>query len=370
MKEMTNFMGRIVSQTVESNKLILGSKIRSLVIADLHGYTNDLERAKRLANALMILEPDIIFIAGDLFNGGKPWEGGKKLESFEKFIEMISKVAPVCITWGNHDIRSLSPKYEEIRLRNFYNLEKKRPGNVYPLYNDKVIVKGMEVIGYVPRLDLVELDGIKKQDHGLAHDEFIVDYHNEGVKFDNIPGLLNVYLGHDPQLIAVSENGIGLEDLSVCDYFVTGHRHNGYKDLLTPLDNFKRKLTGKGLKALELDGGYTELPFGVLDHLGHHIRGTRRILGPTRLCRGIIYIDNDAQQRYLQMPDNNFYVKVNENWQAIDENEARKDILDNNLHFMVVSEGIAPSFYPKEELATINVVDIEGKKLTKKIGSI
>ena len=366
MSKVENFNGTITKQVVNSRKLDFGRKIRTLTISDLHSYTSDDARATRLAEAIKQQEPDIIFIAGDLYNGGKPWEGGEKLEQFRRFVQNISEVAPVCITWGNHDLRGLNPENKDTRLKNLRDLEETRPGSVFPLYNDKVIVNGMEIVGFVPRFELMENAGLKTQIHGIAHDEFIRDYHEQGVKFENRPGTVNVYLGHDPHLIAASENGIGLEDLSVCDYFVTGHLHDGYKALLSPIDKMKRAITGRGLKTLEFDKGLVEQPTGIVDRFGNQIKGTRKPLGPTNLCRGIVYIDNDAQQKFLQMPDGKFYknsaTKPNvQIWQPVMEEIARQEILDNNLHFMLISEGIAPSFFPKEELATMNVVDISSE---------
>ncbi len=363
MIKIENFNGKITKQVVNTRKLDFGKKIRTLTITDLHSYTSNDTRTARLASAIKQQEPDIIFISGDLYNGGKPWEGGEKMDQFRSFVQNISEVAPVCITWGNHDLMGMNSENKDARIGNLYNLENARPGSVFPLYNDKVIINGMEIVGYVPRFDLMGNEGLKTQIHGIAHDEFIRDYQDEGVKFENRPGTINVYLGHDPHLIAASENGIGLEDLSVCDFFVTGHLHDGYKALLSPIDKMKRVFTGSGLKSLELDKGFTEQISGVVDKDGNHIKGSLRPLGPTNLCRGIVYIDDAAQQKFLQMQDGKFYKNAaNEPnvqvWQPAIEETARQEILDNNLHFMLISEGIAPSFLPKEKLATINVIDI------------
>ena len=368
MKKFENFNGTITKQVVNSRKLNFGSKIRTLTISDLHSYTSDVERAERLAETIKQQEPNIIFIAGDLYNGGKPWEGGEKLEQFRKFVQNISEVAPVCITWGNHDLRGLNQNNKDTRLKNLYDLEDVRPGSVFPLYNDKVIVNGMEIVGFVPRFELMENEGLKTQIHGIAHDEFIQDYQKKGVKFENMPGIINAFLGHDPHLIAASENGIGLGDLAVCDFFVTGHLHDGYKALLDPIDKMKKSITGEGLKILEFDKGLVEQPTGVVDRLGNPIKGTKKLLGPTNLCRGIVYLDNEAQQKVLQLQDGKFYknIAIEPNvqiWQPTIENSAREEILNNNLHFMLISEGIAPGFLPKEELATINVVDISNEDI-------
>ena len=365
MSKVENFNGIITKQVINSRKLNFGGKIRTLTISDLHGYTNDDERASRLAEAIKQQEPDIIFIAGDLFNGGKPWEGGTKLKRFKAFINNISEVAPVCITWGNHDLRGLNSENKDTRLLNFRDLENVSPGKIFPLFNDRIVINGMEIIGFVPRFELMEKVGLKTQIHGIAHDEYIRDYNEHGVKFENDPGTITVSLGHVPHLIASSENGVGLGELSVCDCFITGHLHDGYKALLSPFDKLKRLFTGSGLKVLEFDRGLVEQPTGIVDRHGNQIKGTRRILGPTNLCRGIIYLDDDAQQRFLQMPDGNFYKNAATEpnvqiWQPILEETARQEILNNNLHFMLISEGIAPSFLPKENIATVNVVDIVG----------
>ena len=365
---MNDFKGKISKQVVDSNKIDSNKNIRTLTISDLHNYMNNEERANRLAITIKEEEPDIIFLAGDLLDDGKFWDGGDDLKELKKFIQNISEAAPVCLTMGNHDVRGLNPNNKDERLNNFKKLDSIRSGEVFPLYNDKVIVNGMEVIGYVPRLELVELEGEMKQIHGLAHDEFIKDYQEYGIKFENRKDTINVYLGHDPHLIAASENGIGLKDLSVCDFFVTGHLHDGYKFLFMPIDQIKCLITGKGLKALELDNGFTEQDAGLVDKKGNYIMGSKRLrLGPTNLCRGIIYIDNNAQQKYLQLSNGKFYKNASHElnvqiWISTNEALARKEILNNNLHFMLISEGIRPGLFPRERLATMNVIDIKGNK--------
>ena len=362
------FKGKIIKQTVDSNKLNSNKTIRTLTISDLHNYTNSTSRLIRLAEAIKEEEPDIILFAGDLLDDGRFWGGGKTLDKFKMFVQNVSEVAPVCLTMGNHDIRGMNLTNKNIRLDNFKRLENERPGNIFPLFNDKIIVNGMEVVGYVPKLELVEREGARMQIHGLAHDRFIQDYKEEGIKFENRNETLNIYLGHDPHLIGASENGVGLEDFSVCDFFVTGHLHDGYKFLFMPIDKIKRVITGKGLGYLELDKGFTEQDAGLVDKAGNFIIGSKRLrLGPTNLCRGIIYIDNNSEQKFLQMPDGKFY-KNNANelnvqiWIPIDEIIAREEILNNNLHFMLISEGIKPGLFSNERFATMNIIDIKGNE--------
>ena len=376
--ETTDFKGKLVKQKVESEKLKEGQSIRTLTLADLHGYTNDLKRTIRLIEYIQKQQPEVIFIAGDIFSGGSSWENSEKLKSFEYFIRAISEIAPVCITWGNHDLRGIKTDENlQGRIKRFKNLENVRSGNVFPLYNDRVFVKGMEVIGYVPRFELMEKRGLKIQVHGLAHDEFIADYNREGVKFSNQDGVINVYLGHDPHLIAASENGIGLGDLSSCDFFITGHLHDGYRLVVEYLERLKTALTGKGFKSLDADNsllfdrGFTDQPSYIVDKDGKKIK--RKLfpiyLGKINLCRGIVYIDNNAQQRIWQSPEGKFYINITnepnqQDWQPIDERHARSLILSNNFHYMLISEGVTPLFKPTEKFATMNEVEITGKSRT------
>ncbi len=365
----TEFTGNINHQSIPSRKLDFGRRVRTITISDLHDYTNDPERANRLAEALKRENPDFIFVAGDIFHGSfvkglfskkTEWDGSQTLESFRKFIANISEAAPVFVTWGNHDLRKMTPENENERISNLRRLEDVRPGQVYPLYNDRVFVNGMEIIGYVPSFELMEGpkgEGLRIQLHGIAHHKFIEEYEAKGVKFQN-PDALTTYLGHDPHLIAADETGIGLKGLSVCDFFITGHLHDGYKPVLASL--------GLGnIEGLQYDRGFTEQGV-ILDKDGNKIHRSF-IWGKTNLCRGIVYIDDNAQQKLLQMPDGKFYKNMatglnRQIWNPILEEEARNQILNDKLHFMLISEGVAPAFAPKEKYATINVVDFEGKK--------
>lgn len=358
---LQRFNGVIRCATIESKKLEEEKTIRTVTIADLHGYTNDKDKARRLAEAIISTNPDFIFIAGDIFNGGLPWEGGKKLERFKDFISILSEVAPVFITWGNHDLRKMTSSNKELRIKNFRSLKSIRKGKVYPLYNDSVIVDGMEIVGYVPSFELMEgdkLEGLSTQIHGIAHDKFIKEYEEHGTKFEH-PELVTIYLGHDPHLIAASENGIGLGSLSKCDFFITGHLHDGYKPILETI--------GLGsIESLEHDCGWVEQPT-LVDKNGERVKKPiwPIFYGKTNLCRGIVFFDDDAQQKIWVSPDGDYYKNIatednEQEWVPIGTIEAKKEIIERELHYMLISEGIAPGFAPSEELATINVVDIKG----------
>ena len=365
MNSINNFKGTITNQVVDSYKLENSKKIRTITISDLHNYTSDYKRAFGLADAIKRQNPDIIFIAGDIYNSGKSWENPEKLEQLKLFIQNISEVAPVCITWGNHDLIGMNSNNKNIRIKNLYNLEKSRPGSIFPLYNDKVFVNGMEIIGYVPSFELMSGEGLKTQIHGIAHDKFIEEYEEKGMKFENKDNYLNIYLGHVPHLIASSENNIGLGSFKVCDYFITGHLHDGYKSLFKPFNNIKKSLTGEDMEIFKYDRGLVEQPTGIVDKYNNQIRYSKKLLGSTNLCRGIVYFDDSSTQKIWQSSSGLFYKNTSEelnkqNWKVISEEIARKEIIDDKLHYLLISEGISQLMIPFESIATINVVDING----------
>ncbi|MBE6161072.1 MAG: hypothetical protein E7158_02470 [Firmicutes bacterium] len=371
MNSMNDFKGVITNQVVDSYKLENSKKIRTITISDLHNYTSDYKKASRLANAIKEKNPDIIFIAGDIYNGGKSWENKNKLEDLKIFLQNISEVAPVCITWGNHDIFGMNSINKYIRLKNFYDLERVRCGSVFPLFNNRVSINDMEIIGYVPSLGLMSNEGLKTQIHGVAHDKFIKEYEEYGIKFKNNPNDLTVYLGHVPHLIASSENGVGLGSLKVCDYFITGHVHDGYRALFSKFNNIKKFITGEDINSFKYDRGLVEQPTGLVDKDNKFIKGSNKILGNTNLCRGIVYFDDMSQQKIWQSSDGIFYKNMTneinkQDWQLFSENDARKEILDNKLHSMLISEGISQLMIPIEKYATINVVDINGVNTNKR----
>ena len=355
------FKGNITHATIDTPKLEEMRFVRAICIADLHGYTNNEEKAKRLAKAIKDKAPDYIFIAGDIFHNASAWDGGERLKRFKKFIEILSEAAPVFITWGNHDLRGMTSNNKDTRIRNLMALEDVRKGMVYPLYNDSVVVDNMEIVGFVPSFELMEgskLEGLPIQIHGIAHDRFIEEYEASGARFTH-PELIATFLGHDPHLIAASENGIGLESLSQCDFFVTGHLHDGYRPVL--------KAIGLGnLSSFQYDCGWVEQPT-LVDKDGNKISKPfwPPFYGKTNLCRGIVYFDDDAQQKVWQSPEGNFYVNLAEQpneqiWVAILEDSARRIINENGLHAMLISEGINPGFFRQESLSTINTIDFQG----------
>ncbi|MBQ1812928.1 MAG: metallophosphoesterase [Bacilli bacterium] len=357
------FNGRVIESVVYTRKLNFGQQIKTLTISDMHGYTNRDGRTEKLIDAIREQKPDVIFIPGDVFSGGKVWEGGNKLEKFKKFVANISKIAPVVLTWGNHDLRGMNDSNGKIRLDNFHELSTLNPGRVFPLYNEKILLPNMEIVGVVPELLTMEFAGMADQINGRARD-YVINTYDEKIDVDieHKPGMLTVALLHNPHLVTTSAKGTTLGKLVAVDLFISGHLHDGYFALFNTFNKIKKALTGKGFKVFEYDCGLVEQVYGLNDKDDNKIKGFR-ILGKTNRCRGNIYIDDYSQAKILEVYGEfyrNIATEINEEeWEPISKKEAVKEYIEKEYHCTLISEGLYPNFFlpiHTGKMDTINVV--------------
>lgn len=330
-----NFDYELIKYVLPSCKLNFGEEKKVILIADMHDYSKDKEKSDALAEAIKRSDPHHVVIAGDNIQGAK-WESERALGDFARFVSNVSEAAPVFISQGNHDLVGLNESNVGIRHSNFRDMEKLRPGSVYPLINDKVVIDGFEIIGYTPSADII--GDLGTQNHGLAHDRFVTEYMELGVKPGIDRSLITEFVGHNPNLIAQSENGIGLEGLVPIDVFYAGHLHNGYRRSSTVAKNPDKYM----------DLGYVEKPY-TLDKDAKLASANPLFFGKTNLCRGVVYVDDSSQQRILQLSNNNFYINssMEENkqlWVPVSEAKARENILNNKLHALVITGGIRKFF--------------------------
>ncbi len=100
-----------------SDFLIQREQALGLVIADLHGFTYGKEN-KRLLEEMRRLNPDIIFIPGDMLVSKYSETYETALKTLKEFV----KIAPVYYSYGNHESRgtrkeSIIPCFRNICLR-------------------------------------------------------------------------------------------------------------------------------------------------------------------------------------------------------------------------------------------------------------
>lgn len=365
-----NFEGIIERQQVYTSRLKGDKPIRVVNLGDLHGYTNDTTIMVRLAEAVLKENPDFILITGDFYNGAKDWKNPESVAKLEEFLKILSSSVPVLMCLGNHDLRNTTNpvEYQE-RIDTFKKLEDAHgtKGVVVPLHNQVEKINGVEFMGATPRFELMEgKKGMQKQLHGMAHHEYMVDFLNSGLVFQG-DGSYKISLVHDPHLIAADETGIGNKQKA--DAYYSGHLHGGYDT--EKIINVLTAILGKKWveKHFKNDLGYTEQVSGVTDINGKLVR-LPRIEGQTNLCRGIVYLDDAAQQQVLQVISaltgkEEFSINLAnkpggdlniQQWSRIPEDEARS--LVQNSAFLQTTRGVNPGFDGNEKTTSISVIDV------------
>lgn len=331
MKDKFDF----VTYKLYSKKLKNNESIKVILIADLHEYFKNKKKASELIDAIKEENPHHIIIAGDIMQG-KKWESEKKVLPFVEFLKSISEVAPVFISQGNHDLVNV---VGEVRNKSFKKLENINPGRIYVLINDVVEYDGFKILGYTPETKNIVND-LDIQEHGIAHDIFIKEYQEYGIKINKQNKLITEFVGHNPFLIARSENNIGLGDLKYVNTFYAGHLHNGYRRSSTISKNPDKYLYN----------GYVEQPYSV-DKNRKIIKKSIKpyMYSKTILCRGTIYIDDNSNRKILQLRNNNFYFNnsnknTKDSWKKISLSKAKLMIEENNLHALVITGGIRKFF--------------------------
>jgi len=183
------------SYTVQIEKETSLKNLNIVLIADLHlGYLNDEKRLAKIVDKINALDPDIVCIAGDVFNDNftalpNPAQAARSLQSIKSTYGVYA-----CV--GNHD----GGKTFDEMLR---FLEQ---GNVRALLDEYVVVEDKFII--IGRKDS---SPIGKQGEARKDIKYVVEGMNE-----NLPVIV---LDHNPANI--KEYGQGI------DLILSGHTHRG-----------------------------------------------------------------------------------------------------------------------------------------------
>jgi predicted MPP superfamily phosphohydrolase len=162
---------------------------RGLLISDLHlGHVNGADFAKRIALRARELKPEIIFIAGDLFDGSKV--------DAERIVAPLRQMrAPLGVFFvsGNHEEYGGAEKFEEAV----------RSAGIRVLHNECMTVEGMRIVGvpYGPTAYPLHMRAFLEE-LGLKN------------------GPASILLNHVPNRLPIAEHaGVSLQ--------LSGHTHGG-----------------------------------------------------------------------------------------------------------------------------------------------
>jgi predicted MPP superfamily phosphohydrolase len=186
----------------------------ALLLSDLHlGHMNGRSFSRRIVAMAQRLNPHMIFLPGDLFDGVRA--------NSAALIEPFSRLAPpfgIYFSSGNHDEFGNAAHYAEILNRI----------GIRVLSNEMVIVDGLQIAGV---------------SHGDSGSPIRLRAILESMHL--VPGRASILLNHVPSRLPIAEQaGISLQ--------LSGHTHSGQ---LFPFTFFTRRAFGNFTYGLQRFGG-------------------------------------------------------------------------------------------------------------------
>lgn len=186
----------------------------ALIVSDLHlGHVNGLAFSRRIATLAAGLNPDIVFLPGDLFDGS--------MADAERLTAPLSALEPpfgIFFSAGNHDEFGDAAHYAEVLTRT----------GIRVLHNEKVTVDGLHIAG-VPYGDST----------------FPIRLRTTLEGFRPALGEATILLNHVPNRLPIVEQaGITLQ--------LSGHTHGGQ---IFPFTWLTRRVFGEFTYGLQQFGG-------------------------------------------------------------------------------------------------------------------
>ncbi|MBR3052815.1 MAG: metallophosphoesterase [Firmicutes bacterium] len=187
------------------------SKMKVVLIADLHlGVNSSLPLMQKTAGMINDLEPDVVLVAGDIFNSS--YSGVSRPEEYARAFAGIRAEHGVYAVYGNHDVEegllggfSISPVSEAFRSPEMEEFFRK---SGFRVLTDEtaVLPGGIQLVG--------RIDGDKAGD---------------GTRDRMAPAELLAGVETDKPVIVLEHEPIEYEELAEAgaDIILSGHTHNG-----------------------------------------------------------------------------------------------------------------------------------------------
>lgn len=240
------------------------------LIADFHGDFN-----LKLAKYIRDNSNEYIIIAGDILNGYN-WNKIKQVNKFKKFLNIIKENHKVIISLGNHDLWGI----KDIGFKNFKDLKE---DNVYPIYNETVIVDNNSFTSFVPDKDCYNYF---KQERKETIDKVIKQFNNIEIPSEKY---IRHLVSHNPIHFYHKEIIDLVKDFDIIE---TGHLHDGWTPTKYIVKHYDKVL----------DKGFHEIFNNVILRRNPY----KQTVKPKRiLSRGIIYMYKDGY--HVLLPNSQIY---------------------------------------------------------------
>lgn len=206
---------RITNYDVEINKKSSIKDMNIVLVADLHiGYNDSLEEMVDMVNKVNELDPDIVIVAGDIFDN--EYDAIDNPDEITKVLSSIKAKYGKYAVYGNHDI-------DEKILLGFTFSWIKGDKNIYH--------ESEEMIDFIKKSDFTLLS----DSYEIIEDSICIYGRPDksrvkiGAEQRKTPSEISKVLNKDDVLICIDHQPSELEELSNAgfDLDLSGHTHNG-----------------------------------------------------------------------------------------------------------------------------------------------
>ncbi|MDP2692454.1 MAG: metallophosphoesterase [bacterium] len=186
-----------------------GNTVRALVVSDIHvGDYNKRKEIKKIAQRIVSLEPDIVFIVGDHILA--TYKEDDRLDYLDE-LKIVASTIPTYAVYGNHDY-GIGGGEDNIQKR--YRLPNK----------SKEVKDKLESVGIRFLVNETEKININESEFLLfGGDEYLtsnLDFSSFAQMQEKYPNLPSIALIHNPAgIYAVGDNKVNL--------VISGHTHGG-----------------------------------------------------------------------------------------------------------------------------------------------
>ena len=200
---------------INTNKIKKNIKIS--LITDIHYMNNKYnEINNNIIKELNTLKPNYIVLGGDYFGGNGQFTFKNNMKPLKDLLKEISKIAPVILSLGNHD---LSIKDDKELRKEFKKLKNK---NIYPLDNDSIEFKDIKFSGFFASRNSYAISKISDKKANIIIEDF--NKSNLSISKDKY----NVLIHHLPDTIFNKKIRDNLKEIYKYDLILSGHAHNGW----------------------------------------------------------------------------------------------------------------------------------------------